>query len=585
LLVEAETAKHELSRDSLATFILQGVTDRAGIPMNINLPFARQDFDRLIEPRVRSTLESCDRALRHARIEPGQLSDVVMVGGSSRVPLVVSLVEQHYGRRPRLIDPDLCVGVGAALKTASGPRVTRNLIVDRAIVTGRTADIGGRVLAGGPITSPVNQVIMLASDDGMLRRRERSTAAGNFQFQEIPLAEGDHGFTVQLLLGGEEIDSQRCLVSTGEDPPPDLPPVLAHNFYVNIKGGLEQIAALGTKIPHRTRFPLQTVNQGSTITVPIFESRTPIGQVSIENLPHDLPAGTTVDLDLVFGENWTIEAEVRVPSVNKAGTATIMMITHVMASWEELRRRYREVFAGWHEKRALASPQVRIEQGPVIDKLLAEVEELLNERRDRVKANHKLTEAETAVSTLPIVHGTVLQPPMSAFDKSLVELDGRCDALSRTDQQRAKEFRDSIPALRAAGLAAYEDENQQLWGRAVEAVRERIKAIDKILDDGRGGPVIKVSADQLQRELLGLIDRQRQAVREQDATTGGKYRDRAQDLLREANRIEENVGSIDVDDPSAEWKLQSIYTNQVAPWRGQAAEFCALSDVIDLERR
>ncbi|MGH3941992.1 MAG: Hsp70 family protein [Pseudonocardiaceae bacterium] len=586
LLVEAEAAKIELSRTPFTTFILQGATDRVGVPMNINLPLNRHDFDRLIEHRVRSTLDSCDRALGHAELEPGRLSDVVMVGGSSRVPLVFNLVEQHYGLRPRLIDPDLCVGVGAALRTASGPRVTRHLVIDRPVVIGHTADIGGKVLAGGPIQSPGNQVVALASDDGMLRRRERSSAEGNFQFQEIPLTEGDNDFTIQLLLNGEEIDSQRCRVSIDGNSKPDLHShVLAHNFYVSTKGGLEQIATLGTKIPHQSRFPLRTVNQGSTLTVPVFEGRTPIGQVSIDNLPRDLPVGTTVDLDLTFGENWTIEAEVRIPSVNKAGTATIMMITHVVASWGDLQRRYREVFAGWHEKRVLASPQVRIEQGPLIDKLLTEVDDLLNERRDQVKANHKLTEVETAVSTLPIVHGTILQPSMSAFDKALAELAGRCDELARRDEQRAREFRDSIPALRAAGLAAYEAENQLLWGRAVEAVRERINAIDNFLDDPHPPYNPMVSADQLRRELMGLIDRERQAVREHDAETEGRYRDQAEELLREAGRIDGDVGSVDVQDSSAERALRSIYANQVVPWRGQVAEFCDLRDEIGLERR
>ncbi|MGH4026829.1 MAG: Hsp70 family protein, partial [Pseudonocardiaceae bacterium] len=112
LLVDAETAKHELSRTPYTTFIMQGATDRAGTPMNINLPFQRRDFDRLIEGKVRGTLDCCDRALRHAAAEPGRLSDVVMVGGSSRIPLVTTLVEHHYGCHPLLIDPDLCVAVG-----------------------------------------------------------------------------------------------------------------------------------------------------------------------------------------------------------------------------------------------------------------------------------------------------------------------------------------------------------------------------------------------------------------------------------------------------------------------------------------
>ncbi|MGH3795780.1 MAG: Hsp70 family protein [Pseudonocardiaceae bacterium] len=583
MLVDAETAKHELSRTPYTTVIMQGATDRAGVPMNINLPVQRQDFDRLIEAKVRGTLDSCDRALRHAGIDPGRLGDVVMVGGSSRIPLVVTLVEQRYGRRPLLIDPDLCVAVGAALKTAVGSRVTPNLVVDRAVAAGSTADVGGRVVAGGRIIAPENQVVVIASDDGTLRRQERSRAQGKFHFQDIPLTEGENDFTLQLILNGQVVDSQRCSVSVDEREDIHVNShVLAHNFYVNIKGGLEQIAALGTKIPHEVRLPLRTVNQGSTLTVPVFEGRTPIGEVRIEDLPGDLPVGSTVDLDLTFTTDWMIEAEVRVPSVHKAGIATMRMDMHSVASWEELAQRYHEAAAGWHEKRALASPPVRIEYGPVIDALLGEVEDLLTERRDPVQTNHKLTEVETAVSTLPISSRTVLQPPMSVFESRLAQLAERCDELERRDGARAQEFRDGIPGLRAVGLAAYDAENQLDWGRAVDAVTERTNAIVNILVGDR--PVSAPNAEDLQRRLRSEIDGAAQRVREHLVKTGERYRNEGEALLREAGRIERDVGSVDVQDPGAVRLLRSVATNQLIPWQGDVAAFLDRGDQVLVER-
>jgi molecular chaperone DnaK (HSP70) len=582
LLVDAETAKHELSRTPYTTFIMQGATDRAGIPMNINLAFQRRDFDQLIEKKVRDTLDSCDRALRHAATEPSQLSDVVMVGGSSRIPLVVSLVEQRYGRRPLLIDPDLCVAVGAALKTASGSQVTTNLIVDRPVAIGLTADVGGRVVAGGRITSPESQVVTLTSDDGTLRRQELTRAEGNFHFQDIPLTEGQNDFTVALVCNGEVVDSQRCSASTDDRTLDPNSHVLAHNFSVNLKRGLEQIAALGTKVPHEVRFPLRTVNQGSTLVVPVFEGRTPIGEVRIDDLPRDLPVGSTVDLNLTFTTDWMIEAEVRVQSVNKTGTATMRMSIPLVASWEDLRKRYYEVLTGWQERRALASAQMRIEHGPVIDELLGEVEDLLNERRDLVKANHKLTEAETEVTTLPLVSRTVLQPPMSDFDGRLTQLAELCDELERKDPQLAQEFRESIPGMRATGRAAYESGNQLDWGRAVDAVAERINAIVRIMVGDR--QVRAPSATDLQRYLRGELDRTGQLLRDHLAKTGERYRNEAEALLREAGRIEHDVDSVDVHDPGAEGRLQSIANTGLIQWKGDVAAFLEREDHIIVDR-
>ncbi|MGH4023075.1 MAG: hypothetical protein ACRDRV_00650, partial [Pseudonocardiaceae bacterium] len=462
-------------------------------------------------------------------------------------------------------------------------RVTPNLIVDRAIASGLTADVGGRVVAGGQIRSPENQVVVLVSDDGTTRRQEHSRAEGNFHFQDIPLAEGENEFTVQLVLNGEVIDSQRCSVSTGD--PGEIyvnSHVLAHDFYVHIKGGLQKIAALGTKVPHEVRFPLRTVSQGSAVVVPVFEGRTPIGQVRIEDLPGDLPVGTTVELDLTFTTDWMIEAEVRIPTVNKVGTATMRMDMHAVPSWEDLLRRHHEVFAGWREKRALASPQVLIEYGPVIDALLGEVEDLLNERRDPVKANHKLIQAETAVSTLPIASKAVLQPPMSEFDSRLTQLAESCDVLERQDARRAQEFRDSIPGLRAAGLAAYEAENQLDWGRVVQAVTERINAISNILHgDHTGRPP---SAADLQGYVRSEIDRTSQLLRDHLAKTGERHRNEADALLREAGRIERDVAGVDVDDPGAVRRLRAIITTALNPWQGNVAAFVEREDPVILER-
>ncbi|MGH3717776.1 MAG: Hsp70 family protein [Pseudonocardiaceae bacterium] len=582
LLVDAETAKHELSRTPYTTFIMQGATDRAGIPMNINLPFQRRDFDELIDEKVRATLDSCDRALRHAAIEPGQLSDIVMVGGSSRIPLVAGLVEQRYGRRPLLIDPDLCVGVGAALKTATGSRVTPNLIVDRPVAIGLRADVGGRVVAGGRITSPENQVVVLASDDGTLRRQELSRTEGNFHFQDIPLTEGVNDFTVQLVLNGELVDSQRCSVSTDDRELDPNSHVLAHNFYVNLKSGLEQIAALGTKVPHEVRVPLRTVNQGSTLAVPVFEGRTPIGEARIEDLPRDLPVGSTVDLALTFTTNWMIEAEVRVPSVSKVATVTMRMSVPLVASWDDLRKRYHEVLTGWQERRTLASPQTRIEHGPVIDALLGEVDDLLNERRDLVKANHKLTEAETAVSTLPIERRTILQPPMSEFNGRLAQLDELCDELERVESRRAQEFRESIPGLRTVGLAAYDAQNQLDWGRAVNAVAERINAVVNILVPDREAR--SPSAEELQRSLESQLDRGAQQVRDHLVETGERHRNEAEELLRRAGRLERDVGGVDVRDPGALRRLQTIAATALIQWHGDVAAFVDRPEQVDVER-
>jgi molecular chaperone HscA len=77
----------------------------------------RQQFDELIQPLIQKTLTACRRALRDAKIAKNDIGQVVMVGGSTRVPLVQSMIGEFFEREPmRDLDPDKVVALGAAIQ-------------------------------------------------------------------------------------------------------------------------------------------------------------------------------------------------------------------------------------------------------------------------------------------------------------------------------------------------------------------------------------------------------------------------------------------------------------------------------------
>jgi len=101
------------------------LTTEGQVQVSIDLPdgsewkeeLTREAFDALIEPLVKKTLLACRRTLRDAGISKDEINEVVMVGGSTRVPLVRQKIGEFFAREPRVdIDPDRVVSVGAAVQ-------------------------------------------------------------------------------------------------------------------------------------------------------------------------------------------------------------------------------------------------------------------------------------------------------------------------------------------------------------------------------------------------------------------------------------------------------------------------------------
>lgn len=110
----AEGVKMRLSCDETATIEIdlgQGRQYRRSI--------SRSEFESMIEPWIAKTLESCRRALADAKVEAAEVDQVIMVGGSTRIPLVRRRVEELFGRRPyTALNPDEVVALGAAVQAA-----------------------------------------------------------------------------------------------------------------------------------------------------------------------------------------------------------------------------------------------------------------------------------------------------------------------------------------------------------------------------------------------------------------------------------------------------------------------------------
>lgn len=112
LLDKAKEAKEDLSHESVHTVKFE---DDSGKHHSVMISIDK--FEKLIAPLVKNTLRACRRALKDAKLEKQQVIEVVMVGGSTRVPLVCQQVGDFFERTPLTsIDPDKVVAIGAAIQ-------------------------------------------------------------------------------------------------------------------------------------------------------------------------------------------------------------------------------------------------------------------------------------------------------------------------------------------------------------------------------------------------------------------------------------------------------------------------------------
>ncbi|HMJ13357.1 MAG TPA: molecular chaperone DnaK [Polyangiaceae bacterium] len=113
----AEQAKIELSTKQESTINLPFLTADASGPKHLQKPLTRAKLEQMIRPLVERSLEPVRKALEDSKKKPNEIDEVVLVGGSTRVPLVQELVQKFFGKEPhRGVNPDEVVAIGAAVQ-------------------------------------------------------------------------------------------------------------------------------------------------------------------------------------------------------------------------------------------------------------------------------------------------------------------------------------------------------------------------------------------------------------------------------------------------------------------------------------
>jgi molecular chaperone DnaK len=179
----AEKAKMELSQMLQTDVNLPFVTATQDGPKHLNIQITRAKFESLCTDLFERSLTPCEQALKDAKLTPSQISEVILVGGSTRIPKIQELVKNFFGREPsKNVNPDEVVAVGAAIQggVLSGD-VNDILLLDVTPLTLGIETLGG-------VTTP-----MITSNTTIPTRKTEifSTATDSQTSVEIHVLQGE----------------------------------------------------------------------------------------------------------------------------------------------------------------------------------------------------------------------------------------------------------------------------------------------------------------------------------------------------------------------------------------------------------
>jgi molecular chaperone DnaK len=179
----AEKAKMELSTMMQTDVNLPFITATAEGPKHLNLTLTRTKFEQLVNDILQKTVEPCKRALANAKLTPNDIDEVILVGGSTRIPKIQEIVRNLFGKDPHKgVNPDEVVAIGAAIQGAvlTG-EVTDVLLLDVPPLTLSIETLGG---VATPMI-PANTTIPTRKSETF------STASDNQPSVEIHILQGE----------------------------------------------------------------------------------------------------------------------------------------------------------------------------------------------------------------------------------------------------------------------------------------------------------------------------------------------------------------------------------------------------------
>lgn len=458
------------------------LVDKNGREVPIDERITRKEFTSLIEPYLDRTIKSTRAAIKKADLDENEIDIILLVGGSSRGPWVADALRKAFPDiQDELFEPDLCVAAGAALytKMVLPPLVQQDSGLELLLDVPESMSIENVTVHGrlmGAASSCEGMVAVLKGDGLDSEMQASLDENGSFTFEELYLEElGTNRFRIRIAdSGGEVLVSHDFTIryDPASTETSSVVSVLPRALFIETVDGMVAIAEAGVSLPVRCEQSFQRQNNNPNITLKLYQDRTPIGEIRVENIPPEGGIGSYVDLKLKVNERGQVLGTAVISKTSGETVLSAPVEIHIkpqaIPARQELEHRFSQVKTEWESIRS-QKDDVAKDLSKVVNARIRHIEILYGQvPLERQEIAAVLDELEQIISPPK----DDMQPTMAEFLKKAEECR---DAFTKLEQfllKKESEHEQGTNSKKSSRIRRMHDQ-----------IKQRKKKMEQLLED------------------------------------------------------------------------------------------------------